>query len=149
MDPKIVENLKKLGTEAFNAAVKWLDQPDATGKSPKDKFVDEVKKLAEAAQVVFSPEGLKVALSYEEHSVATITFPELLSKVKKSYSLKPGERICILKSDGDVYTFDVIAVSADNEVLFSPVHPWSRYIVANPDEAFLRMFVDKPMLVLK
>ena len=149
MNPKTVVALKQIGAQAFNAAVKWFNTPDAKGRSPKDKLLDEVSKLAEAAQVAFSPEGLKVALSYEEHSAATITFSELLEKVKLSYSLKPGERICVLKSDGDIYTFDILAVSADGTVLFSPAHPWSRYIVANPDEAFLWMFADKPMLVLK
>jgi len=149
MNPKVVTALKEIGVQAFNAAVKWFNTPDAQGRSPKDKFLDEAAKYAEAAKVVFSPEGLKVALSYEEHSYAVLGFADLLAKVKSTYGLKPGERICILKTDGDITTFDVVAIDAEGSVLFSPVHPWSRYIVANPEESFIQMFANKPMLVLK
>ncbi len=145
----IITDIAKFITEQVGKIWSWLNELGPSGKSVMDRLVEESKKRAEALKEMLTVEGIKIALSYEEHARNTLSFAELLKYVKSSYSLKPGDRVCVLKVEDDVYKFDIMAVGTNDEVLFSPTRPWSRFIVANPDPELLRLFDDKSMLILK
>lgn len=149
MSTQLLTGLANLLKSAWTATINWASTPDETGKTPFEKFVDEAKNRALAIGRELSLERMKILVSYEEHSYETLSFGEMLAKIRSSCSLKPGERVCILKTQRDIVIFDALVCDANDEILFSPVHPWCRFIVANPDADLIGKFGDKPMLVLK
>ena len=149
ISPKVIDTIRIAAVQAWNSLQKWIDTPDATGNSPKDKMIEFIRSKAEAAAQAISPEEIKVALSYSEKSYLELNFKDLLALVKQSYTLKPGMRICVLMTKGDISVFDIMACNEKNEIAFSTTCPWSHLIVANPDIGLIQMFGDKSMLVLK
>lgn len=149
IDPKVVQAIRIAAVQAWNSLQKWINTPDATGRSPKDKMIEFIRSKAEAAAQAISPEAIKIALAYSEKSYLELNFKDLLALVKQSYALKPGMRVCILMTKGDITVFDIMACNEKNEIAFSTTCPWCHLIVANPDAELVQMFGDKSMLVLK
>ena len=127
----------------------WLNEPDSSGRPVMDRFLEHLKESSARMKEVLTVENVKIALSYEERSRETITFQALLKQIKSSYALEPGDRICVIKTEKDICVFDAMSVNADDEVQFSSMRPWCRFIVANPDPALIQMFNGTSMLVLK
>jgi hypothetical protein len=150
MDAKTIDVIREMAKKAWNKIQDWATTQDETGRSPLDKLGDVIREQVENAKASFSPEALKVAMCYEERAITRLSFKELVDLVKKSYSLKPGMRICILKTASrDICVLDVMACDANDEIDFSPMRPWLRLVVAEIDADLVSMFGSKSMLVLK
>lgn len=150
MNAKTIEAIREMAKKAWNKIQDWATAPDDTGRSPLDKLGDVIREQAENAKASLSPEALKVAMCYEEKTFTRLSFKELVDQVKKSYSLKPGMRVCILKTASrDICVLDVMACDANDELNFSPMRPWLRLVVAEIDAELVAMFGSKSMLVLK
>lgn len=149
MDAKTIEALRTMAMKAWNSIQDWANTPDTTGKSPLDRIGDLVREQVGNAKSAFSPEALKVAMCYEEKTYAVMSFKELVAQIKKAYALKPGMRVCILKTTRDISVLDVMVCDENNEIKFSPTSPWLRFVVADVDAELASMFGNKSMLVLK
>lgn len=150
MDAKTITAIREMAKKAWNKIQDWATTQDTTGRSPLDKLGDVIREQAENAMASFSPEALKVAMCYEERAFTRLSFKELVDQVKKSYSLKPGTRVCILKAASrDICVLDVMACDENDEIDFSPTRPWLRLVVAEIDAELVSMFGSKSMLVLK
>ena len=150
MDAKTITAIREMAKKAWNKIQDWATTQDATGRSPLDKLGDVIREQAENAKASFSPEALKVAMCYEEKAFPRLSFKELVDQVKKSYSLKPGMRVCILRTASpDICVLDVMACDENDEIDFSPTRPWLRLVVAEIDAELVSMFGSKSMLVLK
>ena len=149
MDPRLIEALRETAMKAWNSIQEVIAGPTAAGKSPMDMVIDFVQKQAIKAKEALSPDAIKLALAYEEKCLIDLDFKELLSFVKKTYSLKPGMRICILMTKDSIVKFDIMACNEKNEITFSASSPWCHLVVADPSAELIAMFGDKSMLVLK
>ena len=150
MDAKTIEAIREAAKKSWDKIQDWATSPDDTGRSPLDKLGDMVHEQVENAKTAFSSEALKVAMCYEERTFARLSFKELVDWVKKSYSLKPGMRVCILKTASrDICVLDIMTCDANDELDFSPMRPWLRLVVAEIDAELESMFGSKSMLVLK
>ena len=149
MKEENAEKVREVAAKVLQAGKEWWERPGSDGKSPKDRFEEEIRRRLETLGEVLSPNGLKVALSYKEESRYTLTFEDLVSYVKGSYRLTPGVRICVLKTEGDIPQLDIMVCDADNNVDFGPTCPWTHFIVGELDARLLEMFAGKSMLVLK
>lgn len=150
MDAKKVEAIREMAKKAWNKIQDWATTLDDTGRSPLDKLGDVIREQVENAKTSFSIDALKVAMCYEEKAYTRLSLKELVDQVKKSYSLKPGMRVCILKTAScDICVLDVMACDENDEIDFSPMRPWLRLVVAEIDVELAAMFGSKSMLVLK
>lgn len=149
IDPKVLAKIKEVVAVVMTKVVEVINTPDATGKSPKDYLIDEVRHRFAGLKEVLTTEGLKIALSYKEESRESLSFQDLLSYIKTNFKLEPGVRVCILKTDGDVVQLDIMVCDVNNNPSFSPVRPWVHFNVVTLDDGLLNMFCGKQMLVLK
>ncbi len=145
------ETIRKAGEKLFNETLEQLNKKDENGKTPVTRLFDAISEKIEIGKTVLSPDSIKIALSYREFSLESIKFEKLLSIVKREYTLSPGMSICVLKTAGEngFTEFDIMACSAEKEVVFKPLCPWCHVVVAFPDPELLKMFGEKNMLVLK
>lgn len=147
----LFEEIRKASAKLINEAIELLNRPDANGKTPFERIFDEISEKIKQGTEALSPEAIKIALSYHEISRETITFQELVAIIKRDYKLTPGMNVCVLKTqkENEFTEFDIMACSAEKNVLFNPQYPWCHIVVAAPDPEFLKMFGEKSMLVLK
>ena len=147
----LFEEIRKASAKLINETIELLNRPDASGRTPVERVFDEISAKIKQGTEALSPEAIKIALSYHEISRETITFQELVTIIKQDYKLTPGMNVCVLKTQKETgFTeFDIMACSAEKNVLFTPQCPWCHIIVAVPDAEFLKMFGEKNMLVLK
>ena len=147
----LFEEIRKASGKLINETIELLNRPDASGRTPVERIFDDISAKIKQGTEALSPEAIKIALSYHEISRETITFQELVAIIKRDYKLTPGMNVCVLKTQKETgFTeFDIMACSAEKNVLFTPQCPWCHIIVAVPDAEFLKMFGEKSMLVLK
>lgn len=149
MDPRLIEALREAAMKGWNSIQEVIAGPEARGKAPMDMLVDFVRKQVDKAKEILSPDAIKLALAYEEKCLESLEFKDLVAIVKKTYSLEPGKRICVLMTKGEITKFDIVACNEKNEIEFSMMSPWCHLVVANPSAELIAMFGDKSMLVLK
>lgn len=151
LPPDVFEAIRKAGEKLFNETIGQLNEKDANGKTPVTRLVDGISEKIETGMNALSPDAIKIALSYREISLESIKFDKLIAIIKREYSLSPGMSICVLKTVGEngFTELDIMACSAEKEVIFKPTCPWCHVVVAFPDPEFLKMFGEKNMLVLK
>lgn len=149
MKEEYAKKIREVAAKVLQDGREWWERPGADGKSPRDRFAEEIRRRLEGLGEVLTLEGLKIALSYKEESRYTLTFEELVSYVKSCYRLTPGVRICVLKTDGDASQLDIMVCDANNNVDFGPTCPWTHFIVGELDARLREMFAEKSMLVLK
>lgn len=147
----LFEEIRKASAKLINETMGLFNQPDANGKTPVERLFDGIAEKIKQGADALSPEAIKIALSYHEISRETITFKELVEIIKRDYKLTQGMNVCVLKTqkENEFTEFDIMACSAEKEVLFDPQYPWCHIVVAVPDPEFLKMFGEKSMLVLK
>lgn len=149
INPELIKKIKDVAAKAMERVIVWLNTPDATGKSPRDRLMEEISRHLDGVKGVLTPEGLKIALSYKEESRESLSFQDMLTYIKTNYKLEPGVRVCVLKTDGDIVQFDIMVCDMDNNPSFSPIRPWVHFNVLVVDDALINMFGDKSLLVLK
>lgn len=147
---KFFEEIRKTCSKALGETLNSGNKRNSGDNFISDLF-NEISKKIEAGKEILSPEALKLALSYREFSCESITFKELVSIVKREFTLSQGMSICVLKTEKEnkFHEFDIMACSSENEILFSATCPWCHVIVAIPDPELVKMFGEKSMLVLK
>ena len=148
---RLFEAIRKAASQAVDEAMDFLTKPDATGKTPVTRIFDAISETIRNGKEAISPEAIKMALSYREICCETIAFKDLVEIIKREYKLSPGTSICVLKTENEATctAFDIMACSAEKEILFEAAYPWCHLIVANPDPELLKTFGEKTMLVLK
>ena len=149
MDKKTIDAIRVMAMKAWSSIQEWATSPDGTGKSPLDRVGELVRNQVEDAKSAFSPEALKIAMCYEEKTFTVLSFKDLIAQVKKSYALRPGMRVCVLKTSCEISVLDIMVCDENNEIKFSPTCPWLRLVVADLDAELSVMFGNKSMLVLK
>ena len=144
---ELFEVIRKTAEGLLKSAKDFLEKNGKTIAEPLFKSISE--EIKEKGKVL-SIESIKIALSYHEFYKESITFEELLAIIKRDFTLHQGMSICILKTEkSGVTIFDIMACSAEQEILFAPSCPWYHIVVSSPDQNFLKMFNNKEMLVLK
>lgn len=118
-----------------------------------DLLLDAVKSKLEQGKELLSAEVLRIAMCYEEHNFESLSFEELLNLIRKSYALKPGIRICVLKQEAKqeygLTTLEIAALDDKDQIQTSASSPWCHIVVAKLEPTLLQAFNGKSMLMLQ
>ena len=144
-----MELVSKFIADAWAGIQEWWGAVDENGKSPKDRFVESICEKARNAKIALSPSAIKMAISYRDESFASWGFADMIRYVKTNFKIKPGMRICVLKSGTEVTVLDVISLDSEGRPVFSCGCPWCHIVVSNLSSDLLQKFGSKSMLVLK
>ena len=148
---EVLNEIRKGAAKLLNEALDFVNDPKKNGMDSVKELLDVISEKIEIGKEVLSPESIKIALSYREIFRDAVTFKELVSLIKREYTLSPGMSVCVLKTEkkNAFPVFDIMACSAEKEIQFAPACPWCHVVVAAPDPELLKMFGEKSMLVLK